>query len=212
MDKQTEWVMCPKCRNEYNKLWRDDMCYECWMKLQKWGEVKEAEPTFDNFIVDDSNKAVFEQTQRFLHKDNNQGLYLWGKSGRGKTHLCMATIKAARLHGHCEFGNMPEVLLEIRASYNLQSDFSELEIIEKYANCDYLFIDDIKDPKEHCTDILYKILNIREREQRGKVFITSNHHIKEISKVDDRISSRIVGLCGRDNILELKGKDWRVKK
>jgi len=74
---------------------------------------------------------------------------------------------------------------------------------------DVLFLDDLG--AEKMTDFvrqsLYAIINYREQHELPTI-ITSNYNLSNISgKIDDRIASRIAGMC---EVIEIKGNDRRL--
>jgi len=217
-DKQTEWLKCSVCKDDYNRLF-NGICWYCRDKLRE-EEIKEIvsgqsykNKTLNNFVQNDKNRQSYDKVIQFL--GNDSGLYLWGLRGRGKTHLLYATCKAIKDYGKTvKFVNVPELLLEIRSTFNLQSETTEKDVVNKYCKSEYLFLDDLGVEKitDFSLQAIYLILDRREKEGKRKVFITSEKSIKEIAiNLNDRIASRIIGMCGKENIVELKDKDWRIK-
>ena len=158
-------------------------------------------------------------------KDSGEGIFLTGSRGVGKTHLAVALMRedmlAARpvkhfdtyridLHKLPLFVSVPELLLEIRDTYN-GNGVSEKEVIDKYSWVDALVLDDlgVEKPTEWVLQTLYIIIDRRYREDL-RTIITSNLGIEEVKeKLDDRIASRITGMC---KVRILQGRDRRVRK
>ena len=110
------------------------------------------------------------------------------------------------------FVSVPELLLEIRDTYN-GHEISEKEIIDKYSWGDVLVFDDLgvekQKPSEWALRTLYIIIDRRYLEDL-RTIITSNLGIEEVEeKLDDRIASRIAGMC---KVRILQGGDRRVRK
>ena len=176
--------------------------------------------------------------RRFLHarisdfprsweklKDSGEGIFLTGSRGVGKTHLAVALMRevmlAARPVKHFDtyrfafhklplFVSVPELLLEIRDTYN-GNEISEKEVIDKYSWVDVLVLDDlgVEKPSEWVLQTLYIIIDRRYREDL-RTIITSNLGIEEIEeKLDDRIASRIAGMC---RVRIMQGRDRRLQK
>ena len=162
-----------------------------------------------------------KQAKRYV--DYAKGLYIWGDRGTGKTHLAVALMREAlkninvivrngdyvinRRNVPC-FISIPELLLEIRNSYS-DGKSSEKLIIDKYTDNDFLVLDDLGAEKtsEWTMQILYIIVDRRYREEKKTIF-TSNLSIEEISeKLDDRIASRIAGMCVS---VPMHGADKRI--
>jgi DNA replication protein DnaC len=152
-----------------------------------------------------------------------KGLYICGDRGTGKTHMAVALMREhlnnitvldrggelrINIRNVPVFVSVPELLLEIRSSYS-DGKSSEKLIIDKYTDRDFMVMDDlgIEKTTEWAMQILYIIIDRRYREDRRTVF-TSNLTLDEIAdKLDDRIASRIAGMCV---VVPFKGKDRRV--
>ena len=176
--------------------------------------------------------------RRFLHarisdfprtwwnlKDSREGIFLTGGRGIGKTHLAAALMREAALAVKPVkyldayridlkrlplFVSVPELLLEIRDTYN-GNGVSEKEVIDRYSWVHVLVLDDlgVEKPSEWVLQTLYIILDRRYRENL-RTIITSNLGIEEIEeKLDDRIASRIAGMC---KVRILRGRDRRMEK
>ena len=157
-------------------------------------------------------------------RESIEGIFLTGCRGVGKTHLAAALMREMILQPRPVnqsrpykvdiqrmplFISVPELLLEIRDTF--QSDgISEKAVIDKYSMVDLLILDDlgVEKASDWVLQTLYTIMDRRYREELRTV-ITSNLGIEEIQeKLDDRIASRIVGMC---RVCILKGKDRRVQ-
>ena len=178
--------------------------------------------------------------RRFLHarisdfpqswgkfKESMEGVFLTGSRGVGKTHLAVAMMREAMLAAgpvkHFDtyrielqklplFVSVPELLLEIRDTYN-GHEILEKEIIDKYSWVDVLVLDDLgvekQKPSEWALRTLYIIIDRRYRENL-RTIITSNLGIDEVEeRLDDRIASRIAGMC---KVRIMQGRDRRVRK
>ena len=167
--------------------------------------------TFDTFIINDSNKQVFEFMQKYSDKPNS-GIFLTGKCGSGKTHLAAAVaIKLFNLKKNVKFVTVPRFLLDIRDTFKKDSKISELDLVDYHTNSKFLILDDFGAEKvsEWTLEVIFVILDTLINDMKPFI-ITSNLTIKEISeKFNDRIASRIVGNC---KIIELTDKDHRLQK
>lgn len=157
-----------------------------------------------------------------------KGLYVFGDRGCGKTHLAVSLMRAhldkvglmERASGFeiiqktiPMFASVPEMLMDIRHAYS-DSKASEKSIIEKYAERDFLVLDDMGVEKvtEWTMQMLYIIIDKRYRDEK-RTIITSNLTLDGLAeKLDDRVASRIAGMCilvpmqGRDRRLTNKGE------
>ena len=151
-----------------------------------------------------------------------QSLFLTGSRGVGKTHLIAALIRQqisdqldntcpdGELNSAMQFASIPEVLLEIRRSFDVK-EVSESDLINHYTNIGWLYLDDlgVEKPSEWVLQTLYLIIDRRYRNLKQTI-ISSNYNLQEISdRLDDRISSRIAGMC---KVCRLSGLDRRLSK
>jgi DNA replication protein DnaC len=107
---------------------------------------------------------------------------------------------------------MPELLMEIRATYNVKKKDAptEEEVVEKYSRCGVLVLDDLG--AEKVTDFsittLYLIIDRRNRDLRPTI-VTTNLSLQEIGeKIDGRISSRLSEM----KIVHLALPDYRKRR
>lgn len=109
------------------------------------------------------------------------------------------------------FIQVPELLLEIRSTFKQNSEKTEEQVLDKYSNAGLLFLDDIGAEKttDWSLQTLYLLIDRRYRDML-RTIISSNLTLDELAeKLDDRIASRIAGMC---EIVEIKGKDRRLSK
>jgi len=162
---------------------------------------------------------------------SEDGLFITGPVGTGKTHLlsaianyCLDEFLAGLgcYHNSSDgsvpypnqpiFTTFPEFLFEIKRSYNKESTGpSEDEIIKKYSECEILLLDDLGAEKatEWSSQILFLLMD-RRYSNIKKTYISSNLSLKEISNhIDDRIASRISQMC---DVKKLTGKDRRMER
>jgi DNA replication protein DnaC len=106
-----------------------------------------------------------------------KGLLLMGPSGVGKTHLAVAALKDLLRRGHQGvFCDYRELLKEIQASYNPQSESTEMKILDPIRNAEILVLDDLgaSKPSAWVLDIIGLVLNARYSE-RGVTILTTNY-------------------------------------
>lgn len=153
--------------------------------------------------------------------ESDQGFYVTGKRGVGKTHL-LAAICKDKIISHLKsndndierkdlpaFIPVPELLFQFKQSYSKDSKTSEEEILKKYTQVRVLALDDLG--AERSTDwaiqLLYLLIDRRYADMR-QTFISSNLPLESIaSQLDDRIASRIAGMC---DVVEIQGQDRRL--
>ena len=107
---------------------------------------------------------------------SEKGLLLMGASGAGKTHLAVAALKELLRRGHQGiFCDYRELLKEIQASYNPQSESTEMKILEPIRNTEILVLDDLgaSKPSAWVLDIIGLVLNARYNERRVTILTTN---------------------------------------
>jgi DNA replication protein DnaC len=107
---------------------------------------------------------------------SEKGLLLMGPSGVGKTHLAVAALKELLRRGHQGiFCDYRELLKEIQASYNPQSESTEMKILEPMRNTEILILDDLgaSKPSAWVLDIIGLVLNARYNERRVTILTTN---------------------------------------
>jgi len=178
-------------------------------------------PLFKNATLGDFPPSLTAQIP------DNQGAYIYGPCGAGKTHLLSACFRriaernAIRVNSHGEYEltpiaeyplmvSIPEVLLDVRRTFKTQSRSDESQIIDAVTSPSFLFLDDIGTEKstEWALQIIYLILDRRYKGLR-QTYFSSNLSLGELSeRLGDRIASRIAGMC---RVIQLNGKDRRIR-
>src|SRR5581483_5679679 len=102
--------------------------------------------TLSNYRTTSATQYILDQSFRFLHIENLQGIYLFGPTGVGKTHLATSLTRELILQGkEVSFRSILKFYLEIRQSFNPKSNHleSEKEILERYLMAPILVLDDL---------------------------------------------------------------------
>lgn len=147
------------------------------------------------------------------------GIYLYGDSGTGKTHLtaCMANNLIEQCY-QVLFTNFAEISKIIRSTFKKDSKETENDYINQLANIDFLFIDDLgteivqkNDEDTWLQEKIYDVINKRYNAKKPTIF-TSNYSMKELitergmmKKTVDRIMEMSTA------ILKIEGKSYRLK-
>lgn len=150
--------------------------------------------------------ALWNQCQGW----ENDGLFLHGPPGVGKTHLAVALLKNAKRTKGDRFVTVASLLMELRNSFRDGAANNEMDIIERHASANIIVLDDlgVERSSEFAILSLGIIVDKRYSELRPTI-ITSNLSLEEIAeKVGDRIASRIAGMC---RVIEFKGRDRRLE-
>lgn len=176
---------------------------------------------FDAACKEMIDEDTWLKAESFFLADN--GLYIHGPVGTGKTFLCYAIMKECRKlrhGGRIVMSPVNEIFMKIKNTFRRDYDgMAEESIIAEYAGSadswkynpiQTLIIDDlgVERPTDWAQETLYAIIDRRYRDCRQTIF-SSNYSLDELSeRIGDRITSRIAEMC---KVIELKGKDRRVK-
>lgn len=139
----------------------------------------------------------------------NRNLYLWGATGVGKTHLAVALVRAA----------LTGLVIKPQQIYREMRGFKtpgeEERVLRSYINRVPLVIDEagIGHDTEFSYTALYEVIDGRDMAGKKGLIITSNLPLDLLAQKfkDDRVTSRIAGLCGKQGVIEITGTDRRMK-
>ncbi len=173
-------------------------------------------------------KLVVEAFTRDYPVSTEHGLLLMGPCGVGKTHLAVAALKATVLRGHSGlFYDYRELLKQIQASYNPESQSTEMEVLEPVLKAELLLLDDLgaSKPSLWALETVGHILNVRYNEKRVTLMTTNYLDAPEIpaesawagpraltrddtlaDRVGQRIRSRLYEMC---RTVEIGAPDYR---
>lgn len=103
---------------------------------------------FENFEVNSNNKKVYQSLKEYSEKLANsverKGLILVGNNGVGKTHLACSIANELIKNGiPIIYGTLINLLAELKNTYDVDNNISEMEIIKLYEKVDLLIIDDL---------------------------------------------------------------------
>lgn len=174
--------------------------------ISRLGGVRAYEQfTEANFKRDEENGAAFDACRAF--DASKQNIYLFGKTGTGKTHL--ATI-AAKRSAWAVLYKTGDMLRSIRTAA-LDCAEKESEAISYFIKASPLVIDDfgIEKNTEFGASAMYEIIDGRYQAMSGGLIVTSNLSLGELAKKmgDDRIPSRLAGMC---SVFRISGNDRRI--
>lgn len=160
-------------------------------------------------------------TEQYQIPEGDNGFYVTGPRGVGKTHL-LAAICRYKIQSHLKandgefetkdlpaFISVPELLFQFKGSYSKTSNTTEEEILKKYTQCRVLLLDDLGAERSNdwSIQLIYLLIDRRYADMK-QTFISSNLHLDKIAEqLDDRIASRIAGMC---DVIEISGKDRRI--
>ena len=177
-----------------------------------------------------------ESLVKRLRQYEGGSLVLSGNTGSGKTHLAIALMrelerkqyinqckrsielvkegKDALKYWHLRpekcFIAVPNLLLEIRASFREGSNVSEEQIIKKYSRISMLVLDDLGSEKvsDFVLTTLYILINNRYAEDKDTI-ITTNRSLKQI---EDHLNARIASRMAAMDLVTISMSDYRKKE
>lgn len=177
---------------------------------------------FDNFEVNSNNKKVYQSLKNYSEKLVNEverkGLILVGNNGVGKTHLACSIANELIKDGiPIIYGTLINLLAELKNTYDIDNNISEMKIIKLYEKVDLLIIDDLgkEKPSEWGLEKLFTIINSRY-ENNLPVIITTNY---DQNSLLDRLSingeietaksiiSRLYEMC---YLVKIEDRDHRI--
>lgn len=165
---------------------------------------------FANYNGSPGTKKAFDVCCEFA-AGGKFNLFLFGERGVGKTHLAAAAQKERiRGGGSGLFRNVSLMLLENRS--RMMDGGDELDLVMKLVRQETLILDEIglDKPTDWVIKTLYLLTEYWDVYEKTGLIFTSNLTIDEISKrVDDRVASRIGGMC---RVVEMRQKDYRVSR
>lgn len=149
--------------------------------------------TFDNFVMGSTN--ILARSAAFAVADKPAGaynpLFIYGKSGLGKTHLLHAI-------GHEAMSLYPRFRVRYVSSEEFTNDFinairnnNSNSFINEYRNVDILLIDDIQflSGKSETQEAFFHTFNALHNHNK-QVVITSDVEPSQLSGFEDRMLSR----------------------
>ena len=199
---------CPKCDypKQYCVCWEREMESRRAVAEQRKYEIARlgGVRAYEDFMASNyTNKAVLKALSNYP----SENYYLWGKAGSGKTHAAVATLRKV---SWARVVRMGQISREIRATDNPED---EQTLIERYSTIPML-LDDLGSEKatEFLQNVLFEIMDRRWQAKQGGLIITANMSIDKLGAIiGDRTASRIAGLVGAKNTIELSSADYRLK-
>lgn len=152
--------------------------------------------TFENFVYGPENSHAYRSALKFAALADERGtctsLFIYGKSGLGKTHLLLA-IKNELAEKSPEikvkYANSQAYLDDLMTEFDRQKK-SNAPIMQAYHGVDVLIIDDIQNiiGKRASVDYFFQLMDEFIRNNK-KVVIAADRAPKDLS-MDERLTSR----------------------
>lgn len=160
---------------------------------------------YEDFTVE---KYINLPILRAMANFPKENYYLWGATGTGKTHAAVAIMRKIK---NARLVRLSDISRDCRKDISAST---EEKYIKEYSRIP-LLLDDlgVGSPSEYETRILFEIIDKRWSNKTGGLIVTANMNIANLAKkIGDRTASRIAGLVGSKNVLELGGADRRIQE
>ena len=149
--------------------------------------------------------------------EHGYGMYIYGDSGTGKTHLtaCMCNELMSQMH-QCLFTNFFEISKLIRSTWNGNADSEN--VIRRICEVDFLFLDDLgtemvtKNGEDNWLQgQVFDIINKRYNNRKPTIF-SSNYSMNELI-ADRGLMKKTVDRIGEMStaMIKLTGDSYRRK-
>jgi DNA replication protein DnaC len=232
-----EWHECPKCggplgpQSIRGPSRREPWCDSCQRKYRdeypsvrsEWvfknarGLLQEAgvpmayqSCRFENFEVDDKDqRRTLGAVKRWSNESDEDGLFLCGGCGTGKTHLAVAALLAMRAQGlTCQFTSVQELLVQCRDSFRNNKGLED--VLGDVCSFEALLLDDLgtENPTQFSRETIAFLIDRAYRNQRT-VIVTSNYDLEALAeRLDGRSVDRLIETCLP---VKFSGQSYRQK-
>ena len=167
-------------------------------------------------------QKAFQRCQKYCQVadqalENGYGMYIYGDSGTGKTHLtaCMCNELMSQMR-QCLFTNFFEISKLIRSTWNGNADSES--VIRRICEVDFLFLDDLgtemvtKNGEDNWLQgQVFDIINKRYNNRKPTIF-SSNYSMNELI-ADRGLMKKTVDRIGEMStaMIKLTGESYRRK-
>lgn len=223
-------VMC-ECMQEAERKRKEQEEYRKKMeKLEKLRSASLLGERYKNTTFDSTDTTVggdfmkaYKRCRKYCEVSsealqNGYGIYLYGNSGTGKTHLT-ACICNELLNNfqQCLFTNFFEISKMIRATFNRHNANAET-VIQRICEIDFLFIDDLgtealqrNGEDNWLQEQVFDIINKRYNNKKPTIF-SSNHSLGELMSERGMMQKTVERIMEMSTaIIKIEGQSYRMK-
>lgn len=154
-------------------------------------------------------KRLVEKGKEFIGS-RDKWLYICGRPGSGKTHLCIAICSELLKSHEVKYMVWRDVAPRLKAAVNDTGEY--MSILAPLKNAEILYIDDFLKGSANPADInlAFELINSRYNNNL-RTIISTERNLEEILSLDEALGSRIreksKGFC-----LSTPEINWRLKK
>lgn len=173
--------------------------------------------TFDSFIAETDEQIKMKQiAENFCRDENATGFGLFGKSGTGKTHMCIAVLNEFCKKGvsHLYFAYRKEI--QELVAFSKYDNESYNKALGRWINVPILYIDDLfkfigddKNSREELK-IMFALIDARYINKKKTLF-SSEFTGKELLAIDEALGSRIIKMC-KEYSMKCTGENKRIRE
>jgi DNA replication protein DnaC len=150
--------------------------------------------------------------ERYL--DAGEGIWFLGPRGTGKTSLAMLISQSVlRARRTVAIYTAPQLLTEIRSTYEQGSPHSYAGLIERLRSVDLLHLEDLAVARTNdwVLEQFYTVVNDRYQDRRSIVFTADVRAPSDLGDhVGHRTFSRLMEICGDQ--IHMFGDDYRIER
>lgn len=215
-------VDCPICHNTGMLLYRKNgqeyakEC-ECMNKRRFLKRIRSSgiedmltRYTFETYVADDTQRQKIKEIAEAYCKADSGWLFIAGKSGSGKTHICTAVCSRFIERGvDVYYMAWRDESRQLKAMMNTEELNERLDRLKKVK---VLYIDDFL--KGGCNDadirLAFEIINYRYNNTRLRTIISTEASIETLIGIDEAMGSRIKERS-RGFICKAPKENWRLR-
>lgn len=157
---------------------------------------------FDYSVYKQENKEILSVMRKSIEyyienfealKEKGIGLYIRSSTrGSGKTRMAASIANKLLENYQVKFAVSSDILKEIKATYNKDSEYTESQLVDALKTCEVLIIDDfgVEKMSDWVNEQFYTIINYRYVNKKVTIF-TSNESLEEL-EYNSRITNRIL--------------------
>ena len=216
---------CDKCNDTGHIVWQDEFhvmhsreC-ECMAKRRSIRRLKNSHMedllrryTFTNYETPDELRGKIKaRAMRYVKEGDGWWLYVSGRSGSGKTHVCTAVCSALIEAGNdLYYMDWRHEITELRGLMNTPQ---YTEKIDKLIKVPVLYIDDfLKKGTEADVRTAFDIINARYANSKLRTIITSECTLRGLFDIDEALAGRIYERTRGGYAILAPNENWRMRE